>query len=147
MPIFRSLRLIVFEKNRLGGGFPLLSRLSFLGGILEYFHSKVGLSKIRSQRLTLTEQIRIISSLTSLTNLLILPKTFRLLSKYLICQISHIDARYCQAVQLFSLFQRSKNMIIIVLSLVCTSRKNDGIFPKRQNSKIPQNKNWLFLFC
>ena len=97
----------------------------------------MGLSKIRSQRLTLTEQIRIISSLTSLNYLLILPKTFRLLSKHLVCQISHVEARYCQPFQLFSLFRRSKNMIIIVLSIVCTSRKNDGIFLKLQNLKIP----------
>ena len=108
----------------------------------------MGLSKIRSQRLTLTEQIRIISSLKSLNYLLILPKTFRLLSKHLVCQISHVEARYCQPFQLFSLFRRSKNMIIIVLSIVCTSRKNDGIFLKRQNLKIPHFQHfWILKNC
>ena len=70
---------------------------------------------------TLTSLIRTTYSLTSLTNLLILPKNFRLLSKYLVCQISHIEACYCQPIQLFSLL-RSKNMINIVLPSVCTSR-------------------------
>ena len=32
-------------------------------------------------------------------------------------------------------------MINIVLPTVCTSRKNDGIFLKRQNLKIPQYSN------
>ena len=48
------------------------------------------------------------------------------LLRSLVCQISHIEACYCQPVQLFSLFRRSKNVINIVLPSVCASRKSNG---------------------
>ena len=55
-----------------------------------------------------------------------MPKTFRLLYKGLVCQISHIEAHYRHLFQLSSLFRRSKNVNNTVQSIVCTSRKSSG---------------------
>ena len=53
MPNSRSLRLLVFDKNRLGG-FEDLQCDDFQCGILQKSRTKAGLRKIRFTRLTLS---------------------------------------------------------------------------------------------
>ena len=53
--------------------------------------------------------------------------------------------RYCQPFQLFSLFRRSKNVIRIVLFIICTSRKSNGFSwtPKTKISTLSSIKKFF----
>ena len=110
----------------------------FQCGILEYFRPKVGLSKSRSRRSTLTKPIRTIS-LTSIYNLVIFPEKFRLLSlSNKVCQISLTKTRSSLPFQMFSLSRQSKNEINIVLAVFGLRAKAMRFLSKGQNLSFPQ---------
>ena len=91
--------------------------------------------------------VRIISLLTSISNLLISPEKFRLLSKHEVCQISLTKTRSNQPSQLFSLFRRSKNEITIGLAMFGLCAKVMGNFMKTAESTKSTPKMRCRLIC